>query len=372
MQETLEISKERGSITSLTTPVTQRVRTKFNEDHFENEEIGHLRWRVLINRHHYLTKILSGEVFSSIQERYRSPSPPPVYDTDTGQRINTREQRTRDKLDLERKVCMSEAFRINPDVKTFLPLSPPSKELNIFIPHSRHPGYNFIGLILGHRGCTQKRLEFETGAKVTIKTKKTIKNWQMCGDMHRQMPMESNEESYVHIVADSWDKIDALAELVEPLLTYIDDERNIHKRNQMLQLAKNTGMVPTTQFKNDKASELAVLQKSSGPIGQDPTELYQTSDYLTIKIAEQYRRDIEAVKGKDIKNTAEQFRLFMSELKDVKPLNRINTDLSLPLLVKSHDFSRDCGRIHINPETYTESRQSPYGGFPPRTTKADK
>jgi hypothetical protein len=46
----------------------------------------------------------------------RSPSPPPKYDSQ-GKRTNTREQRTREKLNLERQSLIQVATRLNPAFK---------------------------------------------------------------------------------------------------------------------------------------------------------------------------------------------------------------------------------------------------------------
>lgn len=46
----------------------------------------------------------------------RSPSPPPKYDSQ-GKRTNTREQRTKEKLSLERQSLIQLATRLNPMFK---------------------------------------------------------------------------------------------------------------------------------------------------------------------------------------------------------------------------------------------------------------
>lgn len=50
------------------------------------------------------------------------------------------------------------------------------KEAKFYIPYREHPGYNFIGLIIGPRGNTQKRLERETGTKIAIRGKGSVKD----------------------------------------------------------------------------------------------------------------------------------------------------------------------------------------------------
>lgn len=40
---------------------------------------------------------------------------------------------------------------------------------------NRYPNYNFIGLVIGPRGATQKQMEKETGAKIVIRGKGSAK-----------------------------------------------------------------------------------------------------------------------------------------------------------------------------------------------------
>ncbi len=46
---------------------------------------------------------------------------------------------------------------------------PERKWKKIFIPQKDYPGYNFIGLIIGPRGNTQKRMQSETNTKIAIR-----------------------------------------------------------------------------------------------------------------------------------------------------------------------------------------------------------
>jgi hypothetical protein len=39
----------------------------------------------------------------------------------------------------------------------------------IYIPVDKYPGYNFMGMIIGPRGNTHRRLEAETNCKICIK-----------------------------------------------------------------------------------------------------------------------------------------------------------------------------------------------------------
>lgn len=52
---------------------------------------------------------------------------------------------------------------------------PAKKSRKIFIPHKQYPGTNFIGLIIGPRGNTQKRMQKETNTKIAIRGKGSVK-----------------------------------------------------------------------------------------------------------------------------------------------------------------------------------------------------
>lgn len=49
------------------------------------------------------------------------------------------------------------------------------KTRKMYIPIKKFPEYNFIGLIIGPRGITQKNMEKETGAKIAIRGRGSVK-----------------------------------------------------------------------------------------------------------------------------------------------------------------------------------------------------
>lgn len=134
----------------------------------------------------------------------RSPSPPPRYDSNVrvpplppsflliahcpiltdgrsyclcvcvvmaqGKRTNTRDQRLREKLMEQRTSLMAELSKVDPTLARHAGARTNTKiTKKLYIPIKEYPNYNFIGLIIGPRGNTQKRLERETGCKVSIR-----------------------------------------------------------------------------------------------------------------------------------------------------------------------------------------------------------
>lgn len=103
----------------------------------------------------------------------RSPSPEPIYDSKTGVRLNTRDIRIKERYAKEKNIIIEELLNLD---ESYIPPSdykPPKKIKRIYIPTNDSP--NFIGVILGHRGQTQRELEKKTGCRISIRGKGS--NW---------------------------------------------------------------------------------------------------------------------------------------------------------------------------------------------------
>ena len=102
----------------------------------------------------------------------RSPSPEPVYDR-TGRRSNTRDLRLRERLQKERLALVEKMMTMQPLAHGMgaVRFQNCKRVAKIPVPVKEYPGYPFIGLILGPRGNTQKKLERETGTKIVIRGK---------------------------------------------------------------------------------------------------------------------------------------------------------------------------------------------------------
>ena len=162
----------------------------------------------------------------------RSPSPPPRYDGN-GKRSNTRDVRMKEELMEQRGKIIEELMKINPQFQ------PPSDFVRtkpfkrLMIPFREFPTYNFIGLIIGPRGNTQKELEQATGCKISIRGKGSSKE----GSKGRAgKNPDDDEELHVHVTADDAAKVEEAAKLIAAFLNPIDDEKNDHKQKQLREL----------------------------------------------------------------------------------------------------------------------------------------
>ncbi|GKD45041.1 branchpoint-bridging protein-like protein, partial [Tanacetum coccineum] len=114
-------------------------------------------------------------------------------------------------LDPEIQVLNNRLIEISRSFQSGLPLDDrpdgqrsPSPEpvydnlgIRINTPMKEYPGYNFIGLIIGPRGNTQKRMEKETGAKIVIRGKGSVKEGRMQHKRDLKPDFSENEDLHV-------------------------------------------------------------------------------------------------------------------------------------------------------------------------------
>ncbi|PHT52457.1 hypothetical protein CQW23_06919 [Capsicum baccatum] len=199
--------------------------------------------QALNNRLHEISwKLQSGMPLDDTPERARSPSPEPIYDN-KGVRINTREYRAREKLNREKVEIITQIIKQNPNYKPPADYRPPKLHKKLYIPMKEYPGYNFIGLIIGPRGNTQKRMEKETGAKIVIRGKGSIKEGKFQQKGNLKPDPSENEDLHVFVEAENQESLEAAASMVEKLLHPVDEVLNEHKRQQLKELAALNGTI---------------------------------------------------------------------------------------------------------------------------------
>lgn len=166
----------------------------------------------------------------------RSPSPPPQYDSN-GKRTNTREVRMKAALEKRRRETIDELVKVNPLFRPPADYTRQKLHRKIYIPIRDFPSYNFIGLIIGPRGNTQKRMERETNCKIAIRGKGSVKE----GSKGKKVNADENDDLHVLITGDREDDLDKAAKEVQSLLVPVDDTRNSHKQKQLRELALING-----------------------------------------------------------------------------------------------------------------------------------
>ncbi|KAF2151038.1 hypothetical protein K461DRAFT_165443 [Myriangium duriaei CBS 260.36] len=172
----------------------------------------------------------------------RSPSPPPQYDN-FGRRVNTREYRYKKRLEDERHKLVEKAIKVIPGYHPPSDYRRPTKtQEKVYVPVNDYPEINFIGLLIGPRGNTLKKMESESGAKIAIRGKGSVKE----GKGRSDAAHSSNQEEDLHclIMADTEEKIirakRAIHNVIETAAS-IPEGQNELKRNQLRELAALNG-----------------------------------------------------------------------------------------------------------------------------------
>ena len=259
-------------------------------------------------------RVRSGYFADERPEHARSPSPPPQYDKH-GVRTNTRELRIKGRLEDERSELVGWLVARCPHL--FRPPAdwrPKKKTRKIFVPLKEYPGYNFIGIIIGPRGNTQKRMQRETNTRIAIRGKGSVKD-----GVSREPGSDYQEDEDLHVVitGDTEEEVDRAAVMVQSLLKPVDDDYNEHKRAQLRELALINGTLRNPLGDGATAAGMALAEIDNAGTGyRAPAEL------VTCKICGDgghptvdcpFKNDPAAAAGAHKQMTSE-YHNFLSEL----------------------------------------------------------
>lgn len=101
--------------------------------------------------------------------------------------------------------------------------------------------------MVGPRGKTQRELESKTGCKIAIRGRGSVKEGAR-GRRDGKMMEGDNEPLHVVITGDDQQSVDAATEMIEHMLVVIDDEKNVHKQQQLRELALLNGTLKEDEF----------------------------------------------------------------------------------------------------------------------------
>ncbi|RPA98261.1 hypothetical protein L873DRAFT_1808519 [Choiromyces venosus 120613-1] len=172
----------------------------------------------------------------------RSLSPDPIYDVN-GRRTNIREDRYRDHLEAERHDLVAQVWAMNPQYR---PPShyrkPVAKHERVYVPVGDYPEINFIGLLIGPREHTLKRIEKESGAKVAIRGKGSVREGKGGSDL--ALASDQDENLHCLIISPNPDFILKAKKMINEIIetaASTPETSNTLKRNQLRELASLNG-----------------------------------------------------------------------------------------------------------------------------------
>ncbi|KAF1829649.1 hypothetical protein BDW02DRAFT_583520 [Decorospora gaudefroyi] len=200
----------------------------------------------------------------------RSPSPAPQYDN-FGRRVNTREFRYRKRLEDERHKLVEKAMKTLPNYHPPADYRRPTKtQEKVYVPVNDYPEINFIGLLIGPRGNTLKKMETESGAKIAIRGKGSVKE----GKGRSDAAHTSNQEEDLHclIMADTEDKVNKAKKLIHNVIETVIPPTRICSSAQYSQYQAASIPEGQNELKRNQLRELAAL---NGTLRDDENQACQ-------------------------------------------------------------------------------------------------
>ncbi|KAM6969043.1 protein quaking-A isoform 2-T2 [Tautogolabrus adspersus] len=149
----------------------------------------------------------------------------------------------------------------------------------LFVPVKEYPDYNFVGRILGPRGLTAKQLEAETGCKIMVRGKSSMRDKKK-EEQNRGKPNweHLNEDLHVLItVEDSQARAEikmrrAVEEVKKLLVPAAEGEDNL-KKMQLMELAILNGT-----YRDNNIKTLPFLDVNSRGCYMDYSKYYHPAD----------------------------------------------------------------------------------------------
>uniref|UniRef100_A0A336LHZ0 Branchpoint-bridging protein n=1 Tax=Culicoides sonorensis TaxID=179676 RepID=A0A336LHZ0_CULSO len=189
-------------------------------------------------------KLRTGDLGIAQNPEERSPSPEPIYSSD-GKRLNTREFRTRKRLEEQRHQLILRMQCMNPEFKPPSDYKPPVIRVSdkVLIPQEEHPDINFVGLLIGPRGNTLKAMEKETGAKIIIRGKGSVKEGKVGRKDGQPLPGE-DEPLHAFITASNPECVKKAVDKIKEVIRQgieVPEGHNDLRRMQLRELAQLNG-----------------------------------------------------------------------------------------------------------------------------------
>ncbi|CAR65631.1 DEHA2D07238p [Debaryomyces hansenii CBS767] len=262
------------------------------QQYFRIEEISDILRMASESQSEVLSLLPSGNIANNPNYE-REPSPPPKYDA-AGNRSNTREARTKLALEKERHYLVEVAAGSIKNYMSPIDYRKPVKTYEkIYIPVKDYPDINFVGLLLGPRGNTLRQLQEDSGARLAIRGKGSVKDGKSTSSnnddddsnsslsfSNPNLNSSGNDDLHVVITSDSQSKIAKAIKLTNQVIEKAISSpvgQNDLKRGQLRELAILNGTLretkpynPETQQSRRSRPGLDVSQlvcKSCGKVG---------------------------------------------------------------------------------------------------------
>jgi len=153
----------------------------------------------------------------------------------------------------------------------------------VYVPVTDHPEFNFVGRILGPRGMTAKQLEQETGCKIMVRGKGSMRDKKK-EELNRGKPNweHLNDELHVLITVEDTEnrgrlKLQRAIEEIQKLLVPFAEGEDELKKRQLMELAIINGTYrdskersPSQQIITPQQMSLATLRTGAPLVPGQP------------------------------------------------------------------------------------------------------
>jgi len=169
-------------------------------------------------------------------------------------------------LDDEINKVRGNLFQINGVEKKPLSLPEPegpsiSRQEKVYVPVKDFPEYNFVGRILGPRGMTAKQLEQETGCKIMVRGRGSMRDKKK-EEQNRGKPNWEHLNDELHVLITVEDttnraqvKIQRAVEEIKKLLIPVTEGEDELKKRQLMELAIINGTYRDSSSRNNLDTE---------------------------------------------------------------------------------------------------------------------
>jgi len=131
------------------------------------------------------------------------------------------------------------------------------------IPQEEHPEINFVGLLIGPRGNTLKSMESETGAKIIIRGKGSVKEGKVGRKDGQPLP---GEDEPLHAYVTSTNP-EAVKKAVDKIRNIIKEELGRLSHLQLQELANLNEVNDKVMIPQEEHPEIDFLRLLIGPCG---------------------------------------------------------------------------------------------------------
>ncbi|VDM56713.1 unnamed protein product [Angiostrongylus costaricensis] len=147
----------------------------------------------------------------------------------------------------------------------------------IYVPKREYPDYNFVGRILGPRGMTAKQLEQETGCKIMVRGKGSMRDKRK-EEANRGKPNWEHLDDELHVLLQCEDtenrariKLRSAMDHVKKLLVPAPEGTDELKRKQLMELAIINGTYRPFHNSNRIITPVPLVSPIRAPIFVSPT-----------------------------------------------------------------------------------------------------